>query len=110
MERIISNIWEKMKEIGAETILKTLLEKLKQIFFEAFPTEKLDQRINVIGLPFMIITGLVLFLLCSCCCGGRKKQPVKMMKAPGRNSRMPRKSFEDNPRNYFQNLHPKKSS
>ncbi|PIN11051.1 hypothetical protein CDL12_16360 [Handroanthus impetiginosus] len=42
--------------------------------------------------------------LCGCCRlhggGGR----VKMMKAPGRNLRMPRRDFEINPRGYFQRL------
>uniref|UniRef100_A0A7N0UJX2 Uncharacterized protein n=1 Tax=Kalanchoe fedtschenkoi TaxID=63787 RepID=A0A7N0UJX2_KALFE len=48
----------------------------------------------------LMIVSIVLVLRFFC----RKKRPVKMMKAPGRNHRMPRRDFASNPKKYFREL------
>ncbi|KAL5723273.1 hypothetical protein ACHQM5_006690 [Ranunculus cassubicifolius] len=53
---------------------------------------------------------LLVILMCNCCrCHGGSRS-VKMMKAPGRNCRIPRAGFEKDPRAYFLDLRGKNVS
>ncbi|WOH07954.1 hypothetical protein DCAR_0727389 [Daucus carota subsp. sativus] len=56
-----------------------------------------------VGAPFLV-AWLVLFLLMFCCkrCGRGRSE--RTMKAPGRDYRMPRSEFEENPGSYFRGL------
>ena len=54
--------------------------------------------------PIMVaVVVVVILLLFRGCCGGSAKS-VKTMKAPGRNSRIPRRNFEASPSAYFRGL------
>lgn len=58
--------------------------------------------------PYFVMGLILVFSLWFCCRCFRyccRMKTVKMMKAPGRNFRMPRPNFEANPRSYFRNLH-----
>ncbi|PNS91702.2 hypothetical protein POPTR_019G129200v4 [Populus trichocarpa] len=54
------------------------------------------------NVPIMVAV-VVIVLLFRGCCGGSAKN-VKTMKAPGRNSRIPRRNFEASPSAYFRGL------
>lgn len=118
-----SNRRAKMKDCEEETLIriKNLEENLKEVV-------KTVERIgrSIVSPPDMqlrirtareklqlhalyFVMGLILLVsLWFCCrcfryCG--RMRAVKMMKAPGRNFRMPRANFKANPRSYFRNLH-----
>lgn len=127
-ENLKDYVVEKIKEVpvmagnlwGEENVKDYVVEKFKEVVVMAgnlwgemvgwidkvFPPETRGEKLHHwihVAAPFLI-AGLVLVLCiccCRCCCCGRS---VKMMKAPGRNFRMPRHVFEGNPRSYFQNL------
>ncbi|KAL5999942.1 hypothetical protein ACLOJK_034619 [Asimina triloba] len=74
---------------------------------EAFPAETRSEQLKHwlhVAAPWAL--SLVLLLLCFCCCRSccKPRNTFKMMKAPGRNYRMPRHAFETNPRSYFRDL------
>lgn len=111
----------KLKAMGADEMMNNLQEKLKQQFLllkkfglflqgwleEVFPPEHW-LRVNA---PFLVTAGLVLLVLYayfSRSGGGTKPSNSKTMKAPGRNSRIFRAPFEDNPKGYFRDLHASK--
>lgn len=122
---LIQNKKTENLKMGDENVKDYVLEKLKEVLVfmqywweelihwvdKVFPPETRGDKFShwvQVGKPFLI-AGLVLLMLiccfkccCKCCCGGRRS--VRMMKAPGRNARMPRNVFERNPRSYFQNL------
>ncbi|PIN11049.1 hypothetical protein CDL12_16358 [Handroanthus impetiginosus] len=54
--------------------------------------------------PYLIAAVILTMLVYFCGGGGGGGGSVKMMKAPGRNYRMPRHDFEIDPQGYFQNL------
>lgn len=116
----------KIFKMGIDEVKKYVIEKLKEVFLllnnfsgqflhwfdKVFPPETRKNKINHwfhVALPFLIAT-LVFALIsycCYCCCcrgRGRGRGRGRTMKAPGRNCRMPRSTFESNPRDYFQNL------
>lgn len=91
-------------------------------FDEVLPPDTRDETFRhwlEVGLPVGLAALLLLLFLCCCCrpllracfsflccclcCRGRRS--VKMMKAPGRDYRMPRHVFESDPRSYFIDLH-----
>ncbi|XAR65306.1 hypothetical protein NMG60_11009387 [Bertholletia excelsa] len=109
-------------ELGGENWMNTVLEKLKELLVvlqnfwasligkadEVFPPDKREEQIHhwlVVATPFLIAAGSLLLCICCCrcCCRGRGGR-VRMMKAPGRDYRMPRHVFESNPRSYFRGL------
>ncbi|KAG8366485.1 hypothetical protein BUALT_Bualt17G0084900 [Buddleja alternifolia] len=64
-----------------------------------------DMEINhwfLVVWPYLIAAVVVWFIY-RCCCGGGGGNG-KMMKAPGRNYRMPRNAFESDPKAYFSDL------
>ncbi|KAI3467213.1 hypothetical protein Pfo_023876, partial [Paulownia fortunei] len=74
-------------------------------FDKIFPPETRGDKINHwfhVALPYLI-AALVLMLV-GRCCGGRGGGRGKTMKAPGRNIRIPRQTFADDPKGYFRNL------
>ncbi|KAJ8574352.1 hypothetical protein K7X08_026157 [Anisodus acutangulus] len=110
--------------MGIEEVKNYVVDKLKELLLlldnfgaqflewsdKVFPPDTRKDKINHwyhVALPFLITTlvFVVVSYCCYCCCcrrrgGGR----IRMMKAPGRNCRMPRSTFESNPRSYFRNL------
>ncbi|KAK4380433.1 hypothetical protein RND71_002295 [Anisodus tanguticus] len=110
--------------MGIEEVKNYVVDKLKELlllldnfgaqflewFDKVFPPDTRKDKINHwyhVALPFLITTlvFVVVSYCCYCCCcrcrgGGR----IRMMKAPGRNCRMPRSTFESNPSSYFRNL------
>lgn len=128
----ITYVQEDWKEMG-DNIINTLKEKLQELllalenfgnyllnsFDKLFPPETREDKIRHwlhVATPYLIVAVIVVtvFFLCRCCCpccccGGRRSS-IKMMKAPGRDYRMPRHKFESNPRGYFRDLRGKPSS
>lgn len=100
---------EKLKEVLV--IIQSFCESLISKADEVFPPETREEKIRHwihLATPYMIL-GVVLLLVvccCRCCCCRRRGSGgmVKMMKAPGRNYRMPRHTFESDPRSYFRGL------
>lgn len=106
--------------MGIEEVKNYAIEKLKELvlllnnfsgqflswFDKVFPPDTRKGKINHwfhVALPFLIVT--IFFAVISyCCCRGRGRGRGRMMKAPGRNCRMQRSTFESNPRGYFRNL------
>ncbi|KAL6983303.1 hypothetical protein U1Q18_016691 [Sarracenia purpurea var. burkii] len=121
---VLEKLREKGKEMGTDDWMIFVLDKLKEWLVvlqnfggsliakvdEAFPPETRAEQLKhwlQVAKPF-IIAGVVLVICIGCCrrcCGGRRA--VKMMKAPGRDYRMPRSVFEGNPKSYFRGLHGK---
>ncbi|PIN11050.1 hypothetical protein CDL12_16359 [Handroanthus impetiginosus] len=99
---------EKLKE--ALLAVENGRAKVLAWFDGVFPPETRGEKIRHwfhVAQPYLIaavVLTLVVYF-CRCCCGGpRGGRRVKMMKAPGKNHRMPRRDFENNPKGYFQNL------
>lgn len=113
---------ELLSDIELDTWTKYGIEKLKQSFEliinmsaslvkrvdDVFPPE---ERAEIIGKlvhmakpylkPGLALLFIILFF---CYCGRSGGGAGKMMKAPGRNVRIPRARFEGNPRGYFRGL------
>ncbi|PHU02230.1 hypothetical protein BC332_27481 [Capsicum chinense] len=106
MVEVMSFLMEKLKE--AILMMFNFGGHLMSWFDEVFPPETRVEKIKYwfhIALPYLIITVYVslienLKFLFQCCW----RSNSKMMKAPGRNIRIPRSGFEKNPRLYFTNL------
>ncbi|KAL5993788.1 hypothetical protein ACLOJK_038145 [Asimina triloba] len=102
-------ILKKLSEllILLENFVAYVVEKVNEAFPAETRSEQLKHWLHVAA-PWVL--GLVLLLLCfrccrSCCCRCCKTWNIlKMMKASGRNYRMPRHAFESNPRSYFRDL------
>lgn len=107
-----------LKEVGADDLIHNLVEKLKEILVmlensgssltawldKVFPRETRKERILHwihVSAPY-VLPGLFLIVLFWLCSRGKG---AKMMKAPGRNFRMPRTVFEADPKGYFRSLH-----
>ncbi|CAK9186223.1 unnamed protein product [Ilex paraguariensis] len=128
-ENMMNNLQVKLKEVGADSMMNNVQDKQNQLFLmlenfglyfiawldKVFPPETRGERLHYwlqVAAPF-IIAGLILLVCLRCCirccrcCGRGGKVAVKMMKAPGRNFRMPREVFESNPRSYFLQLREK---
>ncbi|PIN16097.1 hypothetical protein CDL12_11253 [Handroanthus impetiginosus] len=112
--------------MGFDEVMKSVVEKLKEAllavenwgadalawFDGVFPPDTRGEKIKHwfhVALPYLIaaVVLMVVVLFCDCCCRcccGRGSGRAKMMKAPGRNTRMRRSVFEADPRGYFQNL------
>nr|GLL32115.1 hypothetical protein Saspl_010887 [Ipomoea trifida]GMD13521.1 SAM and SH3 domain-containing protein [Ipomoea batatas]GMD21124.1 SAM and SH3 domain-containing protein [Ipomoea batatas] len=112
--------------MGFDDIMNFVVEKLKEFlqtiqnlggealqwFDQIFPPETREDTIIhwvQVALPYLIaavvLTLLICCCRCCCCCCRRGRGGLgRMMKAPGRNCRMPRSAFEANPRSYFRNL------
>uniref|UniRef100_A0A5B7BZW9 Uncharacterized protein n=1 Tax=Davidia involucrata TaxID=16924 RepID=A0A5B7BZW9_DAVIN len=105
-DSVINYVLEKMKELVlvVENIGGYLVGWLEKVLPPETRGKQLIHWLKVVA-PF-IITMVVLFTCCRCCCRGGRRS-VKMMKAPGRNYRMPRHVFESDPRSYFLNLRAK---
>ncbi|CAI9096422.1 OLC1v1032569C1 [Oldenlandia corymbosa var. corymbosa] len=111
----------KLKEIGADEMIYNLGQKLNKVLFwmmeklgsilmallgRIFPPETRKERIRywiLVGGPYaavavLLIMVLIVFGNCS------SKKGEKMMKAPGREFRMPRRDFEANPKGYFHGI------
>ncbi|WOH07953.1 hypothetical protein DCAR_0727388 [Daucus carota subsp. sativus] len=118
-ENIKDYVFEKLKEVVV--FLQYWWEEVIHWSDKVFPPDSRADTLSHwvhVATPFLItgldrdrdrrlaLSGLViLMLICCvkrCCCGGGRA--VRMMKAPGRNIRMPRNVFERNPAGYFQNL------
>ncbi|KAH6823124.1 hypothetical protein C2S53_011297 [Perilla frutescens var. hirtella] len=101
-----------------EEAMRVLIEKLREAFAalvnlggEALaPEETTVKEINNAQSYLITAAALVLLvMLFRCCCGGDGSDgPVRMMKAPGGNYRMPRATFEGDPKGYFGNLRARK--
>ncbi|CAI9096423.1 OLC1v1032570C1 [Oldenlandia corymbosa var. corymbosa] len=109
-EEFVKMVLEKLKEawVAMENLWGQLLGWMDKVFPPETRSEKIRHWVHL-GVP--ILMGLVLVYLfyrcCKCCCGSRPRRGGgynKMMKAPGRNCRMPRNVFESNPKAYFRNL------
>ncbi|KAA8532867.1 hypothetical protein F0562_033016 [Nyssa sinensis] len=114
-ESVMNYVQEKLKELqekrsqmGAEGVMNCVVEKLKDFLLmlesfggyllgwldNVFPPETTGEKVKHwlhVAAPFIIT--VVTLLMCICCCRrccGRGGRAVKMMKAPGRNYRMPR--------------------
>lgn len=105
-DETVSFVEEKLQDLwlGMEDFWRQFLNWFDKVFPPETRGEKLHQWLAM-ALPFLI-TGVAVFTLLwccyKCCCGGGGR--VRMMKAPGRNCRMPRHVFEANPKSYFSNL------
>ncbi|KAG8366483.1 hypothetical protein BUALT_Bualt17G0084700 [Buddleja alternifolia] len=102
---------EKMKE-GLEKMKEALLAvqflagEVFTLFSKVFPPETRWKKINhwfLVVWPYLIAAVVVWFIY-RWCCGGGGGGKGKLMKAPGRNYRMPRIAFESDPKAYFSNL------
>jgi len=125
VKHMLKKLMETEGEMGAEEWFNCVVQKLKEWLIviekfgeslikkldEVFPPETRGEDLKhwLIVATLFIIAAVVL-IACLCCCyrcccrrggGGRA---VRMMKAPGRDYRMPRHVFEGNPRSYFRNL------
>ncbi|CAI9756147.1 unnamed protein product [Fraxinus pennsylvanica] len=113
--------------MGVNEVMNFIVGKLKEFllamenfggevvdwFDKVFPPETRGDKIHHwlhVAIPFLIMAvALILFIwICRCCCrwccSGRGSGGGKMMKAPGRNFRMQRSVFENDPKGYFWNL------
>ncbi|KAK4410424.1 hypothetical protein Sango_0115400 [Sesamum angolense] len=112
--------------MGVEELMMMVVEKLKAALLalenlgsealawvdRVFPPETRGDKIHHclhVALPYLIaaVVLAVVVCFCRCCCGccqGRSGGRVRMMKAPGRDCRMPRHVFESDPKGYFNNL------
>ncbi|KAH7839786.1 hypothetical protein Vadar_008894 [Vaccinium darrowii] len=106
MKHMRKKLMETEGQMGAEEWFNYVVEKLKEWLKksdEVFPLETRGEDLK----HWLIVVVLIacLWCCCRCCCrGGGRGRPVRMMKAPGRDYRMPRHVFEENPRSYFRNL------
>ncbi|KAI7995093.1 hypothetical protein LOK49_LG11G01108 [Camellia lanceoleosa] len=131
VEKWMNIVMDKLKEllVVLEDFGSSLIAKLDEVFPPDSRGDQLRHWLHVAA-PFLIAAAVLLimclccrcfFCCCSgmmslcrrccsgimslcrrcCCCCGRG---VKTMKAPGRNYRMPRSTFESNPRSYFRDL------
>ncbi|CAI9756148.1 unnamed protein product [Fraxinus pennsylvanica] len=115
-------------EMGVNEVMNFTVEKSKELrlamenfggevvdwFDKVFPPETRGDKIHHwlhVATSFLImavasILFICIFRYCCRCCMGRGfgRVCVKMMKAPGRNFRMPRSVFESDPKGYFCNL------
>ena len=105
-ENIKDYVFEKLKEVVV--FLQYWWEAVIHWSDKVFPPDSRADTLSHwvhVATPFLITGLVILVLICCvkcCCCGGGRA--VRMMKAPGRNIRMPRNVFERNPAGYFQNL------
>ncbi|CAI9756146.1 unnamed protein product [Fraxinus pennsylvanica] len=112
--------------MGVNEVMNFIVEKLKELrlamenfggkvvdwFDKVFPPETRGDKIHHwlrVAIPFIImavapIVFIWIFRYCCLCRMGLGLGRVKMMKAPGRNFRMPRSVFESDPKRYFWNL------
>ncbi|OIT36865.1 hypothetical protein A4A49_36404 [Nicotiana attenuata] len=112
--------------MGIDEAKKYVVDKLKEVLLlldnlggqflgwldKVLPPETRKDKINHwfhVALPFLIASVIFAFITycCYCCCCRRRRgggRWGKTMKAPGRNCRMPRNTFESDPRSYFRNL------
>ncbi|XP_055815266.1 uncharacterized protein LOC129885077 [Solanum dulcamara] len=106
-EEVKNNVIEKSKELSL--LLDNFSGQFLSWFDKVFPPDTRKDKINHrfhAALPFLIaamVLAIISTYCCYCCCfrgGGRGL----MMKAPGRNCRMPRSTFESDPTSYFRNL------
>ncbi|CAK9142454.1 unnamed protein product [Ilex paraguariensis] len=106
---MMNNALEKLKEVllMLENFGGYFMGWFDKVFTRERETrgKQLHHWLQVNYKPF-VITGLVLLVtlwICTKCCCQRNKA-VKTMKAPGRNHRMSRSSFESDPKSYFRGL------
>lgn len=111
---MVNSTLAKLKAMGADEMMNNLQVKLKQLFLlsekfglvllgrleEVFPPQHW-LRVNA---PFLVAAGLVVLFVYFRGGGGTKPSNWKMMKAPGRDSRIRRDAFQDNPKGYFLDL------
>ncbi|KAH7840248.1 hypothetical protein Vadar_014691 [Vaccinium darrowii] len=119
MKHMLKQLMETEGEMGPKEWFNYLVEKLKEWLKkldEVFPPETRGEDLKhwlIVAAPFIIAAVVLIACLwccCRCCCrGGGRGRAVRMMKAPGRDYRMPRHVFEENPRSYFRNLRGKTS-
>ncbi|XAR55945.1 hypothetical protein NMG60_11036198 [Bertholletia excelsa] len=105
----LNTVVHKLGEMDAECVKKYSVEKLKGVpvlVEQFFPADARDKLCNwAWAVKPWIITAAVFLLIYRCCCGGGGRGGSgKTMKAPGRNHRMRRADFEENPQAYFRSL------
>ncbi|KAK2983889.1 hypothetical protein RJ640_008048 [Escallonia rubra] len=124
-QSLMINVREHLNKMETDNWMNYVLDKLKGFllvlqnfgrsvldwFDKVFPPDTRGDQLRHwlhVGAPFLIAAVVLITCiwcckrLCRCCCG--RGRVGKMMKAPGRNLRMPRNVFESNPRSYFSNL------
>ncbi|KAM7484456.1 hypothetical protein LguiA_000465 [Lonicera macranthoides] len=107
----VEQVLEKLKELMMLVTDKFWGDWVVGWMDKVLPPETRGKQINhwfQLSTPFLI-AGLLLIIFVGCCriccCRRGGGRPMKMMKAPGRGGyRMPRDSFENNPRSYFRSL------
>ncbi|PIN11048.1 hypothetical protein CDL12_16357 [Handroanthus impetiginosus] len=105
-DEVIRSVREKLKEalLAMENWGAEALAWFDGVFPPETRGEKIKQWFHV-AQPYLIAAVVLTMVVYFCrCCGGRGGGGVKMMKAPGRNRRMPRRDFEIDPKGYFQKL------
>ncbi|KAI8539377.1 hypothetical protein RHMOL_Rhmol09G0178300 [Rhododendron molle] len=104
-EEWINYIVEKLKEwlIGMGDFGGSLIKKPDEVFPPETTGEQLKHW-HLVATSFIISAVVLITCLCCCCGSSSGGRAVRMMKAPGREYRMPRHVFEGNPRSYFRNL------
>lgn len=112
---MIKQVQEKLKDLGVDNSLMTnVQDKLKDILGRKSIIKEEHEKITDTGAKslmkgaedlssapvFIIFMVLMLCILLSRTYWGRIKA-TKMMKAPGKNYKLPRHVFESDPRSYF---------
>ncbi|XAR55946.1 hypothetical protein NMG60_11036199 [Bertholletia excelsa] len=104
----ISFAVEMITQRGRKRQPETWTDKLIIVGEQLFPADDREKLYNwVCAAKPWIITAVVILLICRCCCcggRGRTTRSGKTMKAPGRDYRMLRAEFEENPRAYFRGV------
>ncbi|KAL7181574.1 hypothetical protein ACSBR1_040465 [Camellia fascicularis] len=110
VEKWMNIVMDKLKEllVVLEDFGSSLIAKLDEVFPPESRGDQLRHWLHV-ATPFLIASAVLLIMClccrcCCCCCSRGRGRGVRMMKAPGRNYRMPRSTFESNPRAYFRDL------
>ncbi|KAJ6856007.1 hypothetical protein NC651_040578 [Populus alba x Populus x berolinensis] len=116
LSTIFHHLFDLIKKFLVSGAVSDFIHKLSDLtdtFLASDTVVHVLQWFKKANVPTMVAVVVIVLLFLSCCgclakivgsCCGCLAWSVKTMKAPGRNYRMPRSTFEANPSAYFRGL------
>ncbi|KAG6739053.1 hypothetical protein POTOM_058692 [Populus tomentosa] len=105
LSTIFNYLFDLIKKFLASGAVSDFIHKLSDLIMKFLASETVVYVLQWFRKENVrIIVAVVVIALLFCGCRGGPAKSGKTMKAPGRNSRIPRSNFEASPSAYFRNL------